>query len=68
LRKSIKIDKSLYNITKRQGKSIQTNKQVKIKKGAVTTDTEEIQKILKPVLYTRMQSLKEMDNFLPKKH
>ena len=64
-------DKPLSKLTKRQRENIQINK-IRNEKGDITTDTEEIQRIIRSYfenLYaTKLESLKEMDNFLHKYH
>ena len=66
-----KIDKPLSKLTKRQKENIQTNKIIN-EKGDITTDMEEIQRIIRSYfenLYsTKLENLKEMDNFLNKYH
>ena len=66
-----KIDKPLSKLTKRQRENIQINK-IRNEKGDITTDTEEIQRIIKSYfenLYsTKLENLKEIDNFLDKYH
>ena len=71
LRKINKIDKPLSKLTKRQRENIQINN-IRNEKGTITTDIEEIQRIIRSYfenLYsTKLENLKEMDNFLDKYH
>ena len=66
MRKTNKIDKPLPKLTKRQRNSMQINK-ISNEKGDTTTDTEEIQRVIKSYfkgLYaTKLKNLKEMDGF-----
>ena len=70
-RKINKIDKSLSKLTKRQRENIQINK-IRNEKGDITTDMEEIQRIIRSYfenLYsTKLEYSKEMDNFHDKCH
>ena len=65
------IDKPLSKLTKRQREDIQINK-IRNEKGDITTDMEEIQRIIrsyfKNLNCTKLENLKEMDNFLDKYH
>jgi hypothetical protein len=62
-----KIDKPLARLTRRHRDSIVINK-IKNKKGSITTESEEIQKIIrsyyKSLHSTKLENLDEMDNFL----
>ena len=62
-----KTDKPLFKLIKRQRKNIQINKN-RHEKGDITTDNMEIQRIIRSYynnLYTtKLENLKEMDNFL----
>ena len=62
-----KIDKPLARLTKEHRESIQINKH-RNEKGDITTETEEIQKIIrsyyKKLYSTQLENLEEMDNFL----
>ena len=66
-----KIDKSLSKLTKRQKETIEINK-IRNEKGDITTDTEKIQRNIrsyfKNLYSTKLENLKEMDNFLDKYH
>jgi hypothetical protein len=69
--KNQQIDKPLTRLTKRHRDSIQINKIRNKKKGGggdLTTETEEIQKIIrsyyKSLYSTKLENLDEMDNFL----
>jgi hypothetical protein len=66
-----KIDKPLAKLTKQQRGSIQINK-IKNEKGDITTETEEIQKIIRSYyksLYSiKLENLDEMDGFLDRCH
>ncbi|EGW09539.1 Retrovirus-related Pol polyprotein LINE-1 [Cricetulus griseus] len=66
-----KIDKPLSILTKQQRKNMQINK-LRNKKGDITTDTGEIQRIIRSYfenLYSsKFENLKEMDNFLERFH
>ena len=66
-----KVDKPLSKLTKRQTENMQINK-IRNEKGDITMDTEEIQRIFRSYfenLYsTKMENLKEMDNFLDRYH
>lgn len=61
------IDKALAKLTERQSDSSQINK-IRMEKGAITTDTEEIQWIIrsyfKSLYSTKLENLNEMDDFL----
>ena len=65
--KIIKIDKPLARLTKSHRDSIQINK-LRNEKGDITTETEEIQKIIrsyyKNLYSTHLENLEEMDSFL----
>ena len=67
--KSTKIDKPLTRLTKKKRERAQINK-IRNEKGEVTTDTTEIQRIIRDYyrqLYTnKMDNLKEMDKFFKK--
>jgi hypothetical protein len=67
LRKIIKIDKPLARVIKGHRDSIQINK-IRNEKGNITTETEEIQKIIrsyyKSLYSTNLENLDEVDNFL----
>ena len=62
-----KIDKPLVTLTKEHKDSSQINK-IRNEKGDITTETEEIQKIIrsyyKSLYSTKLENLDEMDNFL----
>ena len=62
-----KTDKPLARLTKEHRDSIQINK-IRNEKGDITTETEEIQKIIRSYyksLYSmQLENLEEMDNFL----
>ncbi|KAL6031999.1 hypothetical protein STEG23_002248 [Scotinomys teguina] len=62
-----KIDKPLSRLTKRQRESIQINK-IRNEIGDITTDNEEIQRIIrsyfKNLYSTKLENLEEMDKFL----
>ncbi|KAL6087874.1 hypothetical protein STEG23_022054 [Scotinomys teguina] len=62
-----KIDKPLSRLTKRQRESIQINK-IRNEIGDITTDNEEIQRIIrsyfKNLYTTKLENLEEMDKFL----
>ena len=62
-----KIDKHLARLTKGHRDSIQINK-LRNEKGDITTETEEIQKIIrsyyKSLYSTQLENLEEMDSFL----
>ena len=62
-----KIDKPLARLTKGNRDSIQSNK-IRNEKGDITTETEEIQKIIrsyyKSLYSTQLDNLEEMDSFL----
>ena len=64
-----KIDKPLTRLTKKKRERAQINK-IRNEKGEVTTDTTEIQRIIRDYyrqLYTnKMDNLKEMDKFFKK--
>ncbi|KAL6064533.1 hypothetical protein STEG23_016378 [Scotinomys teguina] len=66
-----KIDKPLSRLTKRQRGSIQINK-LRYEIGDITTDNEEIQRIIRSYfnnLYsTKLENLEEMDKFLDRYH
>ena len=66
-----KIDKPLAKLIKRQRENTQINK-IRNEKGDITTDTEEIQRIIRPYyesLYgTKLENVQEMDWFLDKYH
>jgi hypothetical protein len=67
LEKISKIDKLLANLTKMRREKTQINK-IKNKKGAITTNTKEIQGIIRHYfenLYSnKLENLEEMDTFL----
>ena len=69
--KSNKIGKNLAKLTKRQRDSIQIIK-IRNEKGDITTDTEEIQRIIrfdiKSLYSTKLENLNEMDGFLDRVH
>ena len=56
-----KIDKPLSKLIKRQRETIQINK-LRNEKGDITTDTGEIQIIIKNLYSTKLENVKEMDN------
>ena len=62
-----KIDKPLARLTRGHRDSTQINK-IRNEKGDITTETEEIQKIIissyKSLYSTKLENLEEMDNFL----
>ena len=64
-----KIDKPLSKLIKRQRENMQINK-IRNEKGDITTDTEEIQRIIrsyyKSLYSTKLENVKEMDIFLDK--
>ncbi|KAL6091998.1 hypothetical protein STEG23_001323 [Scotinomys teguina] len=66
-----KIDKPLSRRTKRQRESIQINK-IRSEIGDITTDNEEIQRIIrtyfKNLYSTKLENLEEMDKFLDRYH
>ena len=66
-----KIDKPLSKLTKRQGENTQINK-IRNEKGDITTDNEEIQRIIrsyyKSLYATKLENVKEMDIFKDKYH
>ncbi|KAL6030227.1 hypothetical protein STEG23_035755 [Scotinomys teguina] len=66
-----KIDKPLSRLTKRQRESIQINK-IRNEIGDITTDKEEIQRIIrtyfKNLYSTKLENLEEMDKFLDRYH
>ncbi|KAL6085164.1 hypothetical protein STEG23_031217 [Scotinomys teguina] len=66
-----KIDKPLSRLTKMQRESIQINK-IRNETGDITTDNEEIQRIIKSYfknLYsTKLDNIEEMDKFLDRCH
>ncbi|KAL6033813.1 hypothetical protein STEG23_022748 [Scotinomys teguina] len=66
-----KIDKPLSRLTKRQRESIQINK-IRNEIGDITTDNEEIQRIIrsyfKNLYSTKLENLEEMDKFLDRYH
>ena len=66
-----KIDKPLSKLIKRQRENTQINK-IRKEKGDITTDTEEIQRIIssyyKSLYATKLENVKEMDIFLDKYH
>ncbi|KAL6092097.1 hypothetical protein STEG23_008000 [Scotinomys teguina] len=66
-----KIDKPLSRQTKRQRESIQINK-IRNEIGDITTDNEEIQRIIrsyfKNLCSTKLENLEEMDKFLDRYH
>ena len=61
-----KIDKPLSKLNKWQRENMQINK-IRNEKGDITTDTEEIQKIIrsyyKSLYATKLENVKEMDIF-----
>ena len=65
--KTNKIDKPLAKLTRKHRESTQINK-IRNEKLDITTDTEEIQKIIrsynKSLYSTKLENLHEMDNFL----
>ena len=65
--KTNKIDKPLAKLTRGHRDSIQISK-IRNEKGDITTDTEEIQKVIrsyyKSLYLTKVENLDEMDNFL----
>ena len=65
-----KIDKPLFQLTKRQRENIQINK-ISNEKGDII-DTEEIQRIIrsyyKNLYSTKLENIKEIDNFLNRYH
>ena len=71
LKKINKIDKSLSKLIKRWRENTQINK-IRNEKGNKTTDTEEIQRIIrsyyKSLYATKLENVKEMDIFLDKYH
>ena len=71
LEKINKTDKPFSKLTKRQRKNIQINK-IRNETGEITTDTEEIQRIIRSYFEnqysTKLENIKEMDNFLDKYH
>ena len=71
LEKINKTDKPFSKLTKRQRKNIRINK-IRNETGEITTDTEEIQRIIRSYLEnqysTKLENIKEMDNFLNKYH
>ena len=66
-----KIDKPLAKLIKRQRENTQINK-IRNEKGDITTDIEEIQRIIRSYyesLYvTKLENVQEMDWFLDKYH
>ncbi|KAL6030100.1 hypothetical protein STEG23_037764 [Scotinomys teguina] len=66
-----KIDKPLSRLTKMQRESIQINK-IRNEIGDITTDNEEIQRIIrsyfKNLYSTKLENLEEMDKFLDRYH
>ncbi|KAL6084449.1 hypothetical protein STEG23_009703 [Scotinomys teguina] len=66
-----KIDKPLSRLTKMQRESIQINK-IRNEIGDITTDNEEIQRIIrsyfKNLYSTKLENLEEMDKFLERCH
>ncbi|KAL6035135.1 hypothetical protein STEG23_012088 [Scotinomys teguina] len=66
-----KTDKPLSRLTKRQRESIQINK-IRNEIGEITTDNEEIQRIIrtyfKNLYSTKLENLEEMDKFLDRYH
>ncbi|KAL6049574.1 hypothetical protein STEG23_029931 [Scotinomys teguina] len=66
-----KINKPLSRLTKRQRESIQINK-IRNEIGDITTDNEEIQRIIrsyfKNLYSTKLENLEEMDKFLDRYH
>ena len=71
LEKIHKIDKPLSKLIKRQRENTQINN-IRNKKGDITTDTEEIQRIIRSYyknLYSiKLGNVKEIDNFLERYH
>ena len=71
LEKINKIDKPLAKLIKRQRENTQINK-IRNEKGDITTDTVEIQRIIRSYyesLYaTKLENVQEMDWFLDKYH
>ena len=67
MRKINKIDKPLARLTRGHRDSTQINK-IRNKKGDKTTETEEIQKVIrfyyKSLYSKKLENLDEMDNFL----
>ena len=66
-----KIDKPQSKLIKRQRENTKINK-IRNEKGNITTDPEEIQRIVrsydKSLYATKLENMKEMDNFLDKHH
>ena len=66
-----KIDKPLSKLIKRKRENMQINK-IRNEKGDITTDTEEIQRIIrsyyKSLYATKLENVKEMNLFLDKYH
>ena len=64
-----KIDKALSRLIRRKREKIQSNR-IRNEKGEVTTDTAEIQKIMrdcyKQIYANKMDKLEEINNFLEK--
>ena len=63
-----KIDKPLARLIKKKEEKTQINR-IRNEKGEVTTDTAEIQRIMRDYykqLYAKMDNLEEMDKFLEK--
>ena len=71
LEKINKIDKSLAKLIKWQGENTQINK-ISNEKGDITTDTEEIERIIrsyyKSLYATKWENVEEMNTFLDKYH
>ncbi|KAL6031029.1 hypothetical protein STEG23_025141 [Scotinomys teguina] len=66
-----KIDKALSRLTKSQSERVLINR-IRNEKGDITLDNEEIQRIIrsyfKNLYSTKLENLKEMDNFLNRYH
>jgi hypothetical protein len=64
-----KIDKPLPKLTKRKRKKTQINN-IRDEKGAITTNTNEIQRIIREdfenLYYNKLENLEEMNKFLLK--
>ena len=67
MKKINKIDKPLVRLTRNHRDSNQINK-IRNEKGDITKETEEIQKTIRSyyrsLLLTKLENLKEIDNFL----